>query len=194
MGVCYRQGMLKAPKPPRTEHERKFLVIVPDLPEDLPEPKRLVQGYLTYEPLQSRIRITDGARALHEFKGKDDLEIPTGKVTVEEAEFLLEHYRQGYRVEKLRHVIEAGLEMEFDDGPKPLAWELDVFGGRNAPLHTVEIELPSMDTGIPEDLMPSWVGEEITDDRRFKNKNLSQRPFDSWSDAEKDKILKLMGL
>lgn len=186
--------MLRTTTPPKTEHERKFLVVVPKLPAKLPKPKRLVQGYLTYEPLQSRIRIIGGKSAIHEFKGKDDLEIPTGKLSVEEAEFLLEHYRLGYRVEKSRHLFRTGRHARFEDGKKELVWEMDVFAGKNAPLHTVEIELPSMATRIPKSLFPDWVGEEVTEDRRFKNKNLSQRPFDSWTEEERAPILKLMGL
>jgi adenylate cyclase len=185
--------MLNSSQPPRTEHERKFLVVVENLPSTLPKPKELVQGYLSYEPLQSRIRITDSVSAIHEFKGKNDLEIPTGNISVEEAEFLLEHYRLGRRVKKNRYVFPAGESRTFPEGETELLWELDIFLGKNAPLHLVEIELPSMDTPLPKDI-PSWIGQEVTGEFLFKNKNLSVEPFDAWSEKNKIKTLKLMGL
>lgn len=136
----------------------------------------------------------DNVSAIHEFKGKDDLEIPTGKISVTEADFLLENYRLGYRVEKMRYLFPTGETRIFPEGEKGLVWELDIFGSKNAPLHFVEIELPSMNEPLSEKMIPSWVGIEVTKDRRFKNKNLSQRPFDSWREDEQEEILKLMGL
>lgn len=186
--------MPKSRRPPRTEHERKFLVIVPRLPKNLPQPKMLVQGYLSYKPLQSRIRITDGVSALHEFKGKNDLEIPTGNISVEEAEFLLNHYGLGDRPEKARYRFPTGVRKIFREGERELVWELDIFSGRNAPLHFAELELPAPGTSIPDGIVPSWVGPEISGDARFRNRNLSRKPFDSWPKVQQKEVLKLMGL
>lgn len=174
------------PKPPRQEFERKFLVIVPELPEELPDPKELVQGYLTTDPLQSRIRIVDGKSAVHEFKGRDDFESDACELPLDQARHLLNRYRVGYLVDKLRHVIPAGF-----DG---LEWELDIFRDQNEPLHLVEIEMPSADYPLDMKPFPDWVGEEVTNDRRFKNKYLVMRPFRSWPKRERKEIRHEMGL
>lgn len=51
--------------------------------------------------------------------------------------------------------------------------ELDLYRGELNGLAVAEIENP------PEDLeVPEWFGREVTEDRRFKNKNLATR--DSW--------------
>ena len=48
-------------------------------------------------------------------------------------------------------------------------FELDVFEDKLRGLKVVEIELESADE---EFLRPAWVGEEVTEDKRYSNKNL----------------------
>jgi adenylate cyclase len=56
-------------------------------------------------------------------------------------------------------------------------WEVDEFLGDNLGLVVAEIELPSEDTQFAK---PEWVGEEVTQDERYYNSNLSKKPFKRW--------------
>lgn len=70
-------------------------------------------------------------------------------------------------VSKTRHLVPVG----------DMTWEVDVFHGRNAGLVVAEIEIPSKDTTI---VPPSWVGAEVSLDKRYSNLALSLRPFTKW--------------
>jgi len=56
-------------------------------------------------------------------------------------------------------------------------WEVDEFMGANAGLLVAEIELDRADEGFAR---PTWLGEEVTDDRRYLNSNLVTHPFSAW--------------
>lgn len=56
-------------------------------------------------------------------------------------------------------------------------WEVDEFLGENLGLVVAEIELPAEDTAFAQ---PDWVGEEVTEDVRYFNSNLSRTPFTHW--------------
>ena len=77
------------------------------------------------------------------------------------------------RVEKTRHYVEQG----------ELVWEIDEFSGDNAGLTVAELELESVDQTFDR---PDWLGQEVTDQRRYYNHSLSQHPYRQWSDAEHD--------
>ncbi|MAV06766.1 MAG: hypothetical protein CMA29_02610, partial [Euryarchaeota archaeon] len=53
-------------------------------------------------------------------------------------------------------------------------WELDQFLGLNEGLWLTEIELGDEND---EFLCPSWVGEEVSHDRRFSSKRLAKTPY-----------------
>lgn len=59
-----------------------------------------------------------------------------------------------------------------------LVWEVDEFLGDNAPLVTAEIELPTEDTPFSK---PAWLGEDVTNDHRYKNNNLAATSYSSWA-------------
>lgn len=73
----------------------------------------------------------------------------------------------GSIIEKTRHIVPAG----------DLNWEIDEFEGPNQGLVIAEIELPSVGQSIEH---PNWLGEEITDNRRYYNAALALRPFKTW--------------
>lgn len=58
-----------------------------------------------------------------------------------------------------------------------MLWEVDEFLGDNAGLVVAEIELASEDQVFAK---PTWVGEEVTDDNRYANSNLSIYPYSQW--------------
>jgi adenylate cyclase len=53
-------------------------------------------------------------------------------------------------------------------------WEVDEFHHRNFGLWLAEIELKSENQKFNK---PSWLGQEVTLDPRFKNKNLARNPW-----------------
>jgi len=176
---------------PGKEYERKFLVRVGRFTDAIRRTARRLrirQGWLALAPAQVRVRHTHGEGYVLEIKGKDDLEIECGSVADPYGRELLDVYapRVASIIEKIRHEIPA----EFD----ALKWEVDVFDGRNAPLVIAEIELPTKDYPLDEHDWPDWIGDEVTGDPRFKNKNLAVKPFTRWPKSEQKKIIKRMGL
>lgn len=170
-----------AHEPPRQEFERKFLVVVPSLPDPLPDPMHIVQGYLHDKEPYDRIRLTNGREAVLEYKASDNFESEKLPMPMATARYLLARHRVGALVEKLRHEVAS---------PFPrLKFEIDKFMGENDPLWILELEHPR---GFKLDRahLPEYVGAEVTKDPRFKNRNLAQRPFDAWSKRERKEILK----
>ena len=70
-------------------------------------------------------------------------------------------------IEKTRHTIDIG----------PHTWEIDEFYGQNEGLVIAEIELKS-ETDPFE--VPDWLGEEVSDDIRYYNSNLTLHPYSEW--------------
>ena len=56
-------------------------------------------------------------------------------------------------------------------------FEVDEFHGENEGLVMAEIELGSEDETFER---PSWLGEEVTGDKRYYNAYLARVPFQSW--------------
>lgn len=91
------------------------------------------------------------------------------RIPVADAETILEAMCAKPPIDKIRYRVPAK-----EPG---LVWEVDEFQGANAPLLTAEIELPSEDTPFTK---PDWLGEDVTDDHRYKNNNLAAHPYGSW--------------
>ncbi len=151
------------------EIERKFLVVSGEF-------KRYVdgvyyrQGYLCNSRERVvRVRIA-GERAFLTIKGANrgivrsefEYEIP-----VEEAKEMLDNLCLKPDIEKIRYRIEF----------EGYVWEVDEFMGLNAGLVVAEIELPDENAQF---VKPSWVGEEVSDDSRYYNANLIDKPFSEW--------------
>ena len=149
------------------EIERRFIVDPSGLPRSLPRGKRLVQGFLSLEPVV-RIRIArpEGREGRTKERAYLTIKGPGKRVRKEfEYEVPLPDARGllklcGERkIEKVRTVI----------GP----WELDRYLGRFKGLWLVEIELKSARSPLPDPL-PDWVRREVTDDPRYTNARLVQ--------------------
>jgi adenylate cyclase len=152
------------------EIERKFLVH-PQRWEALEKPigHQLQQGYLSTQPHKTiRVRIAD-ARAFLTIKG-----ITTGasrsefeyEIPADEAAELLAQFSEA-ELSKVRYEINFGQK----------CWEVDVFSGDNAGLIVAEIELDS-ETETFE--LPDWIAEEVTEDVRYYNANLTLNPYKNW--------------
>ena len=88
--------------------------------------------------------------------------------TETEEEIPVQHAREmlgqaaGNVLEKVRYALPLA------DG---LTLEVDVYAGALAGLVVAEVELPSVDTVVQ---LPDWLGKEVTEDKRYKNKSLAQ--------------------
>ena len=78
----------------------------------------------------------------------------------------------------LQHFADAVIDKERYEIPyQKHIWEVDVFNGKNEGLIVAEIELKDEDEVFDK---PGWVAEEVTNDLRYYNSNLSLHPFSEW--------------
>ena len=56
-------------------------------------------------------------------------------------------------------------------------WEIDEFHEENKGLIVAEIELRSENENFK---IPDWILKEVTNDSKYYNMNLLQRPFKAW--------------
>jgi adenylate cyclase len=153
------------------EIERKFLVTSTDFIADAFTKNRIVQGYLSVVPERAvRVRIK-GNKGFLTIKGKSNDSGMTRlewekEIEVQEAEQLLSLCEEGV-IDKVRHDIKVGKHI----------FEVDVFSGKNEGLIMAEIELEDENEAFEK---PTWLGEEVTNDARYYNVYLSQKPFQSW--------------
>jgi adenylate cyclase len=147
------------------EIERKFLVHT-QLWEALskPEPTPIVQAYLSdNKNCTVRVRIK-GKRGFLTVKG-----ITTG-ITRTEFEYEIPVADALQMVEELCEKSISKQRYKIAVGPH--IWEVDVFGGKLAPLIIAEIELESEDAAFD---IPDWIDREVSDDPQYYNSNLIHR-------------------
>jgi len=151
------------------EIERKFLVQNTNWPRS---ENRIVmrQGYMAQQgKLVCRVRQKNeqfylSVKAKIDNLSSYDYEYP---IPAEDGETMLNKLCDHAAVSKTRHLIKQ------DD----LTWEIDEFHDANEGLVVAEIELPSADH--PFD-MPEWLGDEVSDDKRYTNYALYCKPHSQW--------------
>ncbi|MGF1939037.1 MAG: CYTH domain-containing protein [Nostoc sp. ChiQUE02] len=151
------------------EIERKYLVRG-DSWRGLAEGSVYRQGYIaTQDKATVRIRIV-GEKSYLTIKGPNikysRLEFEY-LIPVEDAQEMLETLCERPFIEKVRYKIESG----------GLIWEIDEFDGVNKGLILAEVELSDENQQIE---LPTWIGEEVSDDFRYFNSNLVKHPFSEW--------------
>lgn len=152
------------------EIERKFRVASDAWRAQASSRRLLRQGYLANTARASvRVRL-DGeqgwlsVKAMRSGMSRDEYEVA---IPLGDAREMLERLCEGFVIEKWRHLVEhAGS-----------TWEVDEFLAENAGLVIAELELPSEDAAFER---PPWIGTEITDEERFYNVRLAQKPFRHW--------------
>lgn len=145
------------------EIERKFLMKEVTIALEDMAYKELEQAYISFFPT---IRIRKSADAFFlTVKGKGHLAREEFEMQIEEEAYLrLLEKTEGAVVKKRRYFV------PLTDGHTA---ELDVYHGDLEGLFTVEVEFSSIaeaEAFVP----PTWFGEDVTEDKRYKNTSLAQ--------------------
>ena len=153
------------------ETERKFLVWDEGFKAQAVESHHIKQGYIAHDGGRTvRVRLWD-EQGILTIKGPS-MGIGMSRfewekeITRQEAEDLFLLCKPGM-VDKTRWIVPAGVRK----------FEVDEFHGENEGLVMAEIELGSEDETFER---PSWLGEEVTGDKRYYNAYLALNPFKSW--------------
>jgi adenylate cyclase len=156
-----------------TEIERKFLVVGEGW-RDLGEGTLYRQGYLaSRDGVTVRVRVA-GETGYLTIKGATqgisraeyEYVIPLSDATE-----MLDNLCDRPLIEKTRHRI-------YWDG---LLWEVDEFMGENQGLVLAEVELTDTNQTIN---LPTWIGQDVSDDLRYFNVSLVQYPYRMWGSRE----------
>lgn len=164
--MSIQSGTKRVPSEPMpVEIERKFLVAGESWRAEAAPGVSIAQAYLSVSgPFSVRVRRM-GEQAFLTIKSND-----TG---LERAEFEYDvpaahadHMLRvlgpaGLYIEKTRHKVLIGAE----------EWSVDVFAGALSGLVLAEIELDAADQAFAR---PDWLGQEVTDDPRYRNAALAE--------------------
>lgn len=159
-----------------TEIERKFLVKKFN-PEDfnISQIHRITQHYIMDSSPEMRIRrktTTKGKlecdpQSVHFFAYKSD-----GSISRDEHEFIIPeseyHNIFNYFLDRVKSISKIRYVLAANNAKV----EVDVYEGALNGLITAEVEFLSMERA-QEFIIPDWFSEEVTYDKRFKNKNLA---------------------
>ena len=152
------------------EIEKKFLV-AGEFKESAKKATRITQGYLSSVPERTvRVRVK-GEKGYITVKGigndsgasrfEWEKEIP-----VEDVRDLLKICEPGV-IDKTRYLVDC-------DGH---TFEVDEFYGDNEDLVVAEVELGDENEAFTR---PSWLGEEVTGDKKYYNSMLMKNPYKNW--------------
>lgn len=155
------------------EIERKFLVISDEWRENAVG-VTYRQGFLSTDKERVvRVRVA-GDEGFITIKGSPSNSAdPLARAEYEygiprqDAEAMLDDLCLPGRIEKTRYKIPY----------QGFVWEVDEFEGDNKGLIVAEVELNDSATNVP---LPPWVGEEVSQDYRYANSELSKNPFRKW--------------
>ena len=152
------------------EIERKFLVSGEFKSQAFAQ-DRIIQGYICSDRGRTvRVRIRDNrgyltikgasnASGTSRYEWERELPLP-------EAEELMKLCVPGI-IDKTRYLVRSGKHI----------FEIDEFYGDNDGLVVAEVELTSEDEAFNK---PSFIGEEVTGDRRYYNSQLMKKPYKNW--------------
>ncbi len=145
------------------EIERKYLVTGDGWRSAIVLQRRIRQGYMASGAVQVRIRRVDD-EAFLTIKGnrkgisRTEYEYP---IPPEDADGMLDGLCQHPPIEKIRYEVQHAGHL----------WEVDVYAGRLAGLVVAEVELDAIDEDF---VRPAWIGEDVTEDRRYSNAVLAE--------------------
>jgi CYTH domain-containing protein len=155
------------------EIERKFLV-TGEFRDKAYAHSHIRQGYISSSGGRTvRVRIRDD-KGYITIKGPSDqaglarYEFET-EIPRSDAEDLMRICEPGI-IDKTRYLVRSGEHI----------FEVDEFYGDNEGLVMAEVELGSEDEPFEK---PSFIGREVTGDRRFYNSHLRRNPYCLWKDS-----------
>jgi len=161
------------------EIERKFLINNQDWKALAHKQTHFAQGYLNDiadKTGKSSVRVRlEGNKANMNIKSleiglsRDEYEY---EIPYADGEKMLHTLAVGPVIEKVRYLVKVDKH----------TWEIDEFLGDNAGLVIGEVEMESETDQVT---IPEWAGREVTEEVRFYNISLSKRPFNDWSEDEK---------
>lgn len=127
------------------------------------------QGYLLTDPDKTiRIRVTDG-RGYLTIKG-----LTTG-ATRKEFEYEIPNEEA---TELLNTFSVSGLtKIRYTISHRNTVWQVDEFKADNTGLIIAEVELQNESQNFDK---PDWIEEEVTQEEKYYNSNLSLHPFKHW--------------
>lgn len=115
-----------------------------------------------------RVRIVDDKEAIFCFKervaGASRKEYEAS-MPIKSADFI--YYSLSKRISKIRHLLDRS----------GYTWEIDIFLDKNKGLCIAEIETEDLDFPLIDGLR-----EKVTEDRRYYNAELCEKPFTQWKD------------
>ena len=154
------------------EIERKFLLKNDLWKKEAINSEHYSQGYMTLDGEKNSIRVRlTGDKAWVNFKsatlGMSRLEFEY-PVPVTDAQQMLDELCYTPVIDKERYFVKV----------EQHTWEIDVFHGENEGLVVAEIELKSETEDFAR---PAWLGQEVTDDKRYYNVCLIRHPFKDWA-------------
>ena len=158
------------------EIERKYLLKNNDWRELINSSTYFKQGYLNeadkneHSKASIRVRI-EGDKANINIKSMT-LSITRQEyeyaIPLDDAQKMLNDLCIHPLIEKTRHIV------YYDDH----RWEIDVFEGDNHGLVVAEIELENESEQFK---MPSWIGEEVSEQEKYYNVCLVKNPYSNWN-------------
>jgi adenylate cyclase len=125
----------------------------------------ILQGYLCVGDPEVRVRAKGGQYFVTRKGGEGFIREEVEEEISAEVFEILWPATEGRRVEKLRYKI---------TGADDRVWEIDQYLGNLKGLFTAEVELPDSESKaeMPDQISKVLV-REVTEDRRYKNKNLA---------------------
>mgnify|MGYP006426635587 FL=1 len=153
------------------EIERKFLIQKKEFKKVCHKKKHIIQGFLNSNKNRIvRVRIIDNEGFIT-IKGISDKSGTTRfewekNIPLKEAKELMNLCEKGI-IEKIRYYHTFGGNI----------FEIDEFLGTNEGLIVAEIELNDKSQDF---LKPDYLGEEVTNDKKYYNSNLSKNSYKTW--------------
>ena len=152
------------------EIEKKFLV-AGEFKESAKKATRITQGYLSSVPertVRARVKGDKGyitVKGIGNDSGASRFEWEK-EIPVEDVRDLLKICEPGV-IDKTRYLVDC-------DGH---TFEVDEFYGDNEGLVVAEVELSDENEAFTR---PSWLGEEVTGDKKYYNSMLMKNPYKNW--------------
>ena len=151
------------------EIERKFLLASEDWKAISDGGTTIKQGYLNSNPERTtRVRVK-GKQGFLTVKGKSEgtkrLEFEY-EIPLEDAVEMLDLCEKPI-IEKIRYEVALNGNV----------WEIDAFDGENKGLVVAEVELEDENQKV---ILPDWIGEEVSHERKYFNSALIKNPFLTW--------------